>query len=57
MPRIDLLSNNPEKVTGLEAYGIEVNAQRPLVVAANRFNLRYLATKSEKFGHKLSHQH
>ena len=57
MPKIDLLSNNPDKVTGLEAYGININAQRPLIVAPNKFNLRYLATKSEKFGHKLSHQH
>ena len=57
MPKINLLSNNPEKVSGLEAYGIEVNAQRPLIVAPNKFNLRYLTTKSEKFGHILSHQH
>jgi 3,4-dihydroxy 2-butanone 4-phosphate synthase / GTP cyclohydrolase II len=57
MEKIDLLSNNPQKVSGLTDYGIEVAHQRPLIVAPNRFNLRYLATKSEKFGHTLSHQH
>ncbi len=57
MPKIDLLSNNPHKTTGLTAYGIVVAHQRPLIVAPNPFNLRYLATKSEKFGHILSHQH
>ena len=57
MPKIDILSNNPEKASGLETYGIEIHEQRPLIVAPNQFNLRYLATKSEKFGHILSHQH
>lgn len=57
MPKIDLLSNNPEKAAGLGTYGIEIHEQRPLIVAPNPFNLRYLATKSEKFGHILSHQH
>ena len=57
MATIDLLSNNPQKTTGLAAYGIAVAHQRPLIVTPNPFNLRYLATKSEKFGHKLSHQH
>lgn len=57
METIDLLSNNPQKVSGLTDYGIEVAHQRPLIVPPNPFNLRYLATKSEKFGHTLSHQH
>ncbi|MDO8359559.1 MAG: 3,4-dihydroxy-2-butanone-4-phosphate synthase [Devosia sp.] len=53
---IDLLTNNPKKAQGLEHYGITVRERRPLIVAANPFNLRYLATKQEKFGHTLSHQ-
>ena len=57
MPTIDLLSNNPQKTSGLAACGITVTHQLPLIVAPNKFNLRYLATKSEKFGHTLSHQH
>ena len=56
MATIDLLSNNPQKTTGLAAYGIAVAHQRPLIVTPNPFNLRYLATKSAKFGHTLSHQ-
>ena len=57
MPTINLLSNNPQKVTGLATCGIKIHEQRPLIIAPNTFNLRYLATKSEKFGHTLSHQH
>ncbi|MGV8952030.1 MAG: 3,4-dihydroxy-2-butanone-4-phosphate synthase [Cypionkella sp.] len=56
MVKVDLLSNNPQKLSGLADYGIEIAHQRPLIVAPNVFNARYLATKSEKFGHMLSHQ-
>lgn len=51
---VTLLSNNPEKVAALERYGVAVTERRPLVIPPNSFNLRYLATKSEKFGHALS---
>jgi 3,4-dihydroxy 2-butanone 4-phosphate synthase/GTP cyclohydrolase II len=54
---VELLTNNPHKAESLERYGIGVSSQRPLSVTANPFNLRYLATKREKFGHTLSHQH
>lgn len=56
--QVRLLSNNPDKVTSLRRYGIEVAAVEPLVIAANPFNAHYLDTKARKFGHALpiSHQ-
>lgn len=51
-----LLSNNPAKSDALERYGIEVVERRALVIAPNPFNLRYLTTKREKFGHVAIYQ-
>ena len=48
---INLITNNPTKVVGLEGYGIEINARVPLVIAPNQHNAHYLRTKNEKMGH------
>ena len=48
--KIRLLTNNPEKVTALEAAGIQVEIV-PLVVGQNRANARYLASKRDRMGH------
>ena len=48
--KLHLLTNNPNKVTALQDAGIAVE-QKPLVVASNKFNEKYLATKEEKLGH------
>jgi 3,4-dihydroxy 2-butanone 4-phosphate synthase/GTP cyclohydrolase II len=56
LSEVELLTNNPHKAESLERYGVGVSSQRPLSMPANPFNLRYLATKREKFGHALSHQ-
>ena len=50
---LELLTNNPRKVVGLEAYGMKILRRVPLKIAANRFNRRYLATKRDKLGHLL----
>ena len=50
-----LLSNNPQKSEALEHYGVAVRERRPLVIPPNPFNLRYLATKHEKFGHTFTY--
>lgn len=55
--QVALLTNNPDKAEGIERYGIEVKERHPLLVPPNPFNLRYLATKRDKFGHTLAHQH
>jgi 3,4-dihydroxy 2-butanone 4-phosphate synthase/GTP cyclohydrolase II len=51
--KLDLLTNNPRKLVGLEAYGLEVGRRVPLQVKPNRFNRRYLSTKRDKLGHLL----
>lgn len=51
--RIHLLTNNPRKVEGLEAHGIDVVERVPLIVAAGRDNQRYLHVKRQKLGHLL----
>jgi hypothetical protein len=51
--RMRLLTNNPQKLVGLEGYGLEVVERLPLVVPPNPSNARYLATKQEKMGHLL----
>jgi len=48
---VRLLTNNPEKVAGLERCGIRVIERVPLVIEPNRFNRRYMAAKAEKLGH------
>ncbi len=50
---IRLLTNNPDKVAGLEAHGLEVVERVPLVAPRVRENRRYLDTKREKLGHLL----
>ncbi|NQY74391.1 MAG: bifunctional 3,4-dihydroxy-2-butanone-4-phosphate synthase/GTP cyclohydrolase II [Candidatus Margulisbacteria bacterium] len=51
--RLDLLTNNPRKVVGLEGYGIKIHCRVPLVIAPNEHNAAYLKTKSKKLGHIL----
>lgn len=50
---VNLLTNNPEKVAGLESCGIGVVERLPLKIAANPHNAHYLDTKRNRTGHKL----
>lgn len=52
--RIHLLSNNPEKVQGLEAEGIIVEKRVPLEITPSTHARAYLKIKKEKLGHLLS---
>ncbi len=47
---VQLLTNNPKKIVGLEGYGLIVTRQIP-IYKAHKQNLRYLRTKREKLGH------
>jgi 3,4-dihydroxy 2-butanone 4-phosphate synthase/GTP cyclohydrolase II len=48
-----LLTNNPDKTTALEAYGVKVSERLPLLIAPTEDSLRYLQTKAERMGHDL----
>lgn len=49
--QVRLLTNNPEKVAGLEACGVQVVARVPHSFPANDHNEGYLAAKAKRFGH------
>jgi GTP cyclohydrolase II len=49
--KIRLLTNNPEKMKGLAACGIEVAERVPHEFAPNGVNDAYLRTKARRFGH------
>jgi GTP cyclohydrolase II len=49
--RVRLMTNNPEKVTALAHFGIDVAERVPHAFPANPHNERYLATKANKSGH------
>lgn len=51
--RVRLLTNNPAKVAGLEATGVEVIERVPHHLPPNPHNERYLATKRDRTGHQL----
>ncbi len=51
--RMRLLTNNPQKVAGLEGYGLEIVERVPLYGEVTAENKHYLQTKKEKLGHML----
>lgn len=51
--KMRLMSNNPVKRVGLEAYGLEIVENVPIEVEPNQYNERYLKTKKERMGHNL----
>ena len=53
IPRIRLMTNNPEKVARLEKEGVAVIERIPLALPTNPHNERYLATKRDRTGHQL----
>jgi len=50
---IRLLTNNPRKIVGLEAFGLQVTERVPLQMQVRDANERYLKAKKEKLGHWL----
>jgi GTP cyclohydrolase II len=53
MPRIRLLTNNPEKLSSLAACGIDIAERVPHAFEPNGINDAYLSTKALRFGHML----
>jgi len=50
---VRLLTNNPAKVTGLSAFGVEVTGRVALPTVATPENLRYLTVKRDRLGHQI----
>ena len=50
---VRLLTNNPQKVAGLQAAGISVAERLSIILPTNPHNERYLATKRDRTGHQL----
>ena len=51
--KMRLLTNNPVKRVGLEAYGLEITENVPIETTPNPYNERYLHTKKDRMGHTL----
>lgn len=50
---IELMTNNPDKIEGLEKHGIAVDTRIPAVVKANEFSKGYLEVKRRRLRHEL----
>jgi 3,4-dihydroxy 2-butanone 4-phosphate synthase/GTP cyclohydrolase II len=50
---INLMTNNPKKIVGLEGYGLKITKRIPVEINPTKSNKRYLKTKKEKMGHIL----
>ena len=48
-----LMTNNPVKRVGLEAYGLEIVENVPIEITPNKYDYDYLKTKMERMGHTL----
>jgi GTP cyclohydrolase II len=53
--RVSLMTNNPAKLDGLSAAGVEVSGRVPLHGPINADNRRYMTAKATRAGHKLDH--
>ena len=51
--KVNLMTNNPRKIDGLESHGIEIVSRVPIAMNHNEKNEFYLRTKKEKMGHMI----
>lgn len=51
--KINLITNNPTKIVGLQGYGLELNERIALPPCINNYNEKYMSTKKEKMSHIL----
>lgn len=49
--KLRLITNNPEKITGISGYGLEIIERIPTKISCNEKNRKYLNTKRDKMGH------
>lgn len=53
---VAVMTNNPNKLRGLEALGVKVSRRIPHIMVPNEHNAAYLKTKQAKSGHMLAEQ-
>ncbi|MBM3706198.1 MAG: GTP cyclohydrolase II, partial [Actinobacteria bacterium] len=53
---IQLMTNNPKKIIGLEGYGIKITRTLPIIIKPNKNNIKYLITKKIKLNHMLDYK-
>jgi GTP cyclohydrolase II len=53
--KVKLMTNNPNKISGLVEAGIEITDRVPLLTPVHGDNLRYLTAKAARAGHSLDH--
>ncbi len=51
--KMRLMTNNPTKRVGLEAYGLEIVENVPIEITPNKYDVAYLRTKRDRMGHSL----
>ena len=51
--KMRLMTNNPTKRVGLEAFGLEITENVSIEVTPNKYDYRYLKTKQDRMGHNL----
>ena len=51
--KMRLMTNNPTKRVGLEAYGLEIVENVPIEITPNPYDRKYLETKRDRMGHEL----
>ena len=51
--KMRLMTNNPTKRVGLEAYGLEIVENVPIEITPTPYDYRYLKTKRDRMGHEL----
>lgn len=51
--KMRLMTNNPTKRVGLEAYGLQIVENIPIEVMPTKYDVKYLRTKRDRMGHDL----